>query len=162
MTHGNETNLTMNERKNLWPLGIVFTFILFVCATVGLVVLACSHKTDLVSTDYYEQEIRFQEHLDRLARAKELGTQVSYEPTTRKIRICLPNEQAGKGVSGSIQLYRPSATGLDRKINFEPDTRGTQFVDAGGLQPGLWKVRVAWSAAKQDYFVEENIRIPAL
>jgi len=51
--------IRMKTSRNLWPLGILLAFGLFFAGTIGLVVMACSHKMDLVSADYYEREIKF-------------------------------------------------------------------------------------------------------
>ena len=48
-------NTEMQTNRNLWPIGIVVVCALFVAGTVGLIVMACSQKVDLVSKDYYEQ-----------------------------------------------------------------------------------------------------------
>ena len=104
--------------RNLWPLGIVLAFVTFIIGTATLVVLACANKTDLVSADYYEQEIRYQGQLDRLKRAKQLDQQisVSYNPGQKQITISLPPELPHTA-TGSIHLYRPSAAGLDQRVS---------------------------------------------
>jgi hypothetical protein len=48
---------------------------------------------------------------------------------------------------------------MDRHITFEPDAQGIQLLDASALAPGFWKVRVAWSAGGQDYFLERSINV---
>jgi hypothetical protein len=150
----------MNAPRNFWPTGIIVILSVFFCGTIGLLVLACSQKTDLVSADYYEQEIKFQHHMDSLTRAQSLGASVVYDSAARRIRISLPGEQAGRAVAGYIQLYRPSASALDRRVSLEPDSRGVQLLDAAALSPGLWKVRVSWKLERQDYFVDQMVVVP--
>jgi hypothetical protein len=149
----------MKTPRNLWPLGIIVTFALFFAGTVGLIVMACSQKMDLVSTDYYEQELKFQGRIDRVERTRHAVTQaaVAYDPAARCITVSLPAGQAGHEVSGRIELYRPSAAGLDRAVKLEPDTKGVQRVDAAGMVPGFWKVRLSWTVESQDYFLDQKI-----
>jgi nitrogen fixation protein FixH len=151
----------MKTKRNLWPMGIILTFVLFISGTISLVVLACSQKLDLVSADYYEQEIKFQNRVDQLDRAGRLATQasVAYEQATHRIRISLPPDTSGQIATGSIHLYRPSAAGLDRHLTLEVDSRGVQFLDAATLRSGLWKVRVSWKVEKQEYFLDQSIVI---
>jgi len=153
----------MKTSRNLWPLGIIVTFALFFAGTVGLVVMACSQKVDLVSTDYYEQELKFQGRIDRVERTRHAATQatVTYDAAARCITVSLPADQAGHEVSGRIELYRPSASGLDRAVKLEPDTKVIQRVDASGLVPGLWKVRVSWTVENQDYFLDQKVVVGA-
>jgi hypothetical protein len=149
----------MQTARNLWPLGIIVTFVLFFAGTVGLVVMAFSQKVDLVSADYYEQELTFQGRIDRVERTRRAPSQasVAYDAGGKCITVSLPADQAGHDVSGRIELYRPSASGLDRAVKLEPDTTGIQRVDAAGMVPGLWKVRVSWTVEKQDYFLDQKV-----
>jgi hypothetical protein len=149
--------------RNLWPIGIIAACALFVAGTAGLIVIACSQKVDLVSKDYYEQELRFQGQIDRAERARRVATQasVAYEATRQCITIFLPPGQARGNVWGSIELYRPSAAGLDRAVKLEPDAGGIQRLDARGLAPGLWKVRVSWTAEKETYYLEQKVVVGA-
>jgi hypothetical protein len=149
----------MKTSRNLWPIGIITTFVLFFAGTVGLVVMACSQKMDLVSADYYEQELKFQGRIDRVERTRHAASQavVAYDAAARCITVSLAADQAGHEVSGHIELYRPSAAGLDRAVKLEPDTKGVQRLDAAGMSPGLWKVRVSWTFEQQDYFLDEKV-----
>ena len=149
--------------RNLWPLGIIVTFVLFFAGTVGLIVVACSQKADLVSADYYEQELKFQGRIDRVERTQRTTTQaaVAYDLATHSITISLPAGQAEHEVSGRIELYRPSAAGLDRALKLEPDFTGVQRLDAAGMVPGLWKVRLSWTVEHQDYFLDQKVVVGA-
>jgi nitrogen fixation protein FixH len=149
----------MKPSRNPWPLGIIITFALFFAGTVGLVVMACSQKVDLVSADYYEQELKFQGRIDRVEHTRSAATQatVAYEATQRCITISLPAEQAQHKVWGSVELYRPSAAGMDRAVKFEPDASGVQRIDAAGMAPGLWRVRVTWTAEKENYYLDQKV-----
>ena len=149
----------MKTSRNLWPVGIVVTFALFFAGTVGLVVMACSQKVDLVSTDYYEQELKFQGRIDRVERTRHAAghAAIAYDAASRSITVSLPPEQSRLTVLGSIELYRPSASGMDLAVRFAPDATGTQRLDASGLAPGLWRVRVSWTAEKENYYFEQKV-----
>ena len=149
----------MKPARNLWPIGIFAACALFVLGTATLIVVACSQNTDLVSPDYYEQELRFQGQIDRVARTRSSAPQasVAYDAAARSITVSLPPAQARPPVTGRIELYRPSAAGLDRTVKLEPDAHGVQRLDTAGLAPGLWKVRVSWTAAEQTYYLEHKV-----
>jgi hypothetical protein len=153
----------MKTTRNLWPLGIISVLVLFFVGTVGLIVMACSQKTDLVSADYYEKEIKFQGRIDQVERTRQAASQssVTYDAAGKYITILLPPTQAQRDIIGRIELYRPSAAGMDRAVNLTPDANGAQRVDAADLAPGLWKVRVSWTVEKQDYFLDQKIVVGA-
>jgi hypothetical protein len=147
--------------RNLWPWAIILVFVVFISGTISLVVMACSQKVDLVSADYYEQEIKFQRHIDQLDRTHRLAgnAAVAYEPDSRRIRIVLPSEARAGAITGRVQLYRPSAAGLDRQFKLEANAEGVQFLDASALQRGLWKVRVSWTVGSTEYFLDQSIKV---
>lgn len=152
----------MKPTRNLWPLGIIMTFVVFIGGTIGLVVMASTQHIDLVNANYYEQEIRYQSRIDSQTRAQHLGTTVTYDAAAKHIVISLPASHALKNPTGQIQLYRPSAAGLDREFKLEPATNGIQTLDTAGLLPGLWKIRLSWNVEGRDYFLDTKIVIGAL
>jgi Predicted integral membrane protein linked to a cation pump len=153
----------MNTKRNLWPYGIILTFVLFISGTIALIVIACRNDSDLVSSNYYEEEIRFQNQIDRMQRGQELGDEagVAYNGEQQKIVVTVPAGHVQGATQGRIHLYRPSAAGLDRNIELKPDANGTQSIDAAQLQPGLWKVKVYWTANGSDYRVDGKVVVEA-
>ena len=151
----------MNTTRNLWPLGIIVACALFVAGTAGLIVMACAQKNDLVRPDYYEQELRYQSQIDRVQRTRLAAAQatVTYDSAKRCIIIALPPAQAARPITGAIELYRPSAGALDRSFPLNVDANGLQSLDAAGLAPGLWKVRVSWTVEAQSYYLEHKVII---
>jgi hypothetical protein len=149
----------MNSSRNLWPVGIIVACALFVAGTAALIVFACTQRVELVSHDYYERELKFQGQIDRAEHTRRAASQASiaYDPAGKCITVSLPAAQARQQVWGSVELYRPSAAGMDRAIRFEPDANGIQRVDATGLAPGLWRVRVSWTAEKENYYLEQKV-----
>lgn len=149
----------MNTSRNLWPLGVVATLAIFLIGTIGLIVMACSQKVDLVSADYYEKEIKFQGQIDRAERTRRLANQASitYDAAGKCITIALPPEQAGQQVTGSVELYRPSAADMDRAIKLAPDAKGLQRIDAVDLAKGQWRVRLSWTAEAENYYLEKQV-----
>jgi hypothetical protein len=151
----------MKHTCNLWPLAIILTFIIFISGTVSLVVLACSQKVDLVSNDYYEQELKFQGQIDRQRRAQELTApiQVAYNASSRQISLRYPPEQAHRQIAGRIAFYRPSNAGLDHQLDLKPGTDGTQSFDASHLSPGLWRLHISWTDGQREYYSDQKLVI---
>lgn len=151
----------MKTTKNFWPLGITLASLFYVSGVGVCSYLACTHRSELVNENYYDQEIKYQSRIDSARRARQLATPVaaSYDDASKSILISLPLEHAGKEVTGEVELYRPSAAGQDQHFKLEPDARGAQIIPAAALEQGLWKVRVTWSVAGQDYFFDEKIAV---
>jgi hypothetical protein len=149
----------MKTTRNLWPYGIIAAFVIFLTGTAGLMVIAATHPQSLVSGNYYEQELRYQGRIDGAARAKQSGATLNFDAATRRMAVSLPAAQAGRGLSGQIELYRPSAAGLDRQYNLQPDVAGRQSLDLAALPEGPWEIRVSWNTGGQDYFLDRKIVI---
>lgn len=147
---------------NPWPFAIMGFFACFAAATVGLIILATSQPEDLVSTDYYGDELKYQSRLDSLNRTAALGASVAvaYDTAQRAITVRLPPDQAHRHPTGRIRLYRPSASQLDREVPLALSLAGCQIVPTGELAAGLWKVRVAWTVAGLDYFWDQRLVVP--
>lgn len=151
----------IKSRRNPWPIVIIAYFIVFIAFTAVIVVYLSRQKMDLVRGDYYDDEIRYQEQLDRINRTQPINAQVSigYDSAERSIKIALPPTQALSSPSGRIRLYRPSDESLDQDIKLAVSPDGVQRVNAKNLRSGLWKVRVYWTVNGQDYFFGETVII---
>lgn len=146
------------KSRNPWPIAIIAFFIVFASFLATFVVWALGQKQDLVTENYYEQEIRYQEQLDRLNRtqAQAVQTTVTFDAVRHCIVINLPAAQAA-GASGKIQLYRPSNARLDHEVPLAINAGGMQTLDAKAMAAGLWKVRIHWSVNGQDYFFDQAV-----
>lgn len=142
-----------------WPASIVAFFIVFISGIITFTLFASRQRMDLVRPDYYEEELRFQQQFDRVARTAAVRSQVSvaYDLAQRSITVKLPPGHAGPMLSGRIQLYRPSDARLDRSVPLQADARGWQSLDARALVPGLWKIRVSWRLDGREYYYDQSV-----
>ena len=145
--------------RNPWPIAVIAFFAIAITAIVAFVVFATRNKMELVRHDYYDEEIRYQQQLDRLSRTRPLNTRVTvaYDPGRQQIRIKLPSEHAQRPISGRIHFYRPSDASLDRDFELAVNADGVQDVDTTKLRAGLWKVRVYWKVNSDDYFFDQSV-----
>lgn len=139
-----------------WGKGIVITLIVFVSLMVGLVTI-CVQQDDihLVTQNYYEEEIKFQDQIDQTVNANSLGYKVLvYDNQLKKVDLQLP-----VGSKGTLHLFRPSDARLDQKITFDVTNLNANGFDLKSLKPGYWKLKLTWSENGVDYFHEEKINI---
>ena len=150
-----------NKTRSPWPIVLTIFFILLISGLVTLIIFSSTQHVDLVRADYYEEEIRYQDQLDRLQRTGTMGESihVSYDPIQQCIRLQLPLAHAAES-AGSIHLYRPSDARLDQHLPLSLDPHGSQTVDARQLRSGLWKVRLQWTLDGKEYFVDRPLVLP--
>jgi hypothetical protein len=149
----------MKPNRSFWPLGIVIFFILFASAMAVVVAIAAAHRDSLVSENYYEQELHYQNRIDSAVRTKNSGATVVLDAAGTSLLVSIPPAMAVQKISGGIELYRPSAPELDRQFPLQPQTDGVQKVDVSQLASGLWVARVKWNAGGQEYFLEQKITV---
>ncbi len=147
-------------KKNPWPYGLVAFFVVFISYIVGFIIFASRQQMDLVREDYYDQEIRFQQQIDRMKRTEPAlaSASVDYDRAGGLLKIRVPSA-AASGVSGEVSFYRPSDATLDNAMPLGLDAVGRQNIDVRALAGGLWKVRVQWKTAGQDYYFEKPVII---
>jgi hypothetical protein len=149
---------TLPKTQNPWPAGLVLLFIVFTAYIVGFVIFASRQKMDLVREDYYDQEIRFQQQIDRVQRTTPVlaDAAIDYDRAGDLVTVSLP---AVSDIAGTVSFYRPSDAGLDTNVKLGLDQAGHQSLSVRALRAGLWKVRIQWKASGQEYFFEKPIVI---
>ncbi|QCR22205.1 FixH family protein [Pontibacter sp. SGAir0037] len=157
MTTGN------NQQKKsftLWPYAIVGCMLLFMGYIASFVYKAMHLDVNLVSKNYYEQEIAFQEHINTVDRTRAAGDVViSYNEANQTILLQLPESFKGQAVAGKIDLFRPSNDKLDQQLPLQLGRDLSQLIEAQGLEKGLWKVRVNFHAGEAAYYAEQSIQL---
>jgi hypothetical protein len=146
--------------QNPWPVALVAFFIVFASYIIGFVIFASCQKMDLVRADYYDQEIRFQQQIDRVQRSAPVlaDAGIDYDPAGDLVTVTLPSVKRDD-ISGTVSFYRPSDADLDTNAKLGLDEAGRQSLSVRALRAGLWKVRVQWTTAGREYFFEKPIVI---
>ena len=142
-----------------WGKKVAVLYIGFVLIVIVMVIFAMTKSTELVSSNYYEKEIKYQDQIDKIKRTSELGEQVIIENAGSYILIKFPKTYNLKDIKGSILFYRPSDEGKDFKLNLEPDTNGEQKIVTNKFVKGVWKVQINWKMNAIEYYNESVVRI---
>ncbi|MBK8552055.1 MAG: FixH family protein [Ignavibacteria bacterium] len=145
--------------KISWGIKIIISFILFAAGIITMAAISISRSTDLVSENYYEQEIKYQDQIDILKDSFFLDEKISITTDIDFIILKIPDMKDLQNLKGEIHFYRTSDAKKDFKINFNPDSEGIQKVSAAELDKGLWKVKLSLTDGGKKYFVEKNIFI---
>jgi hypothetical protein len=149
----------MPASRNPWPIAIIASFAIFFISLAVFITWAVRQNMDLVRKDYYDEEIRYQDQLDRLNRTEPWRGQVAvtYDHSQSCITITLPAMHAARQPRGQVHLYRPSDARLDQHLDLAVNAEGIQRVDARTLRPGLWKVRLRWQANGEEFYFDQSI-----
>jgi hypothetical protein len=142
-----------------WGKKIAVLYLSFVALIVAMVAMAMNQKVDLVASDYYEQEIKYQGKINKIERTKMLNSQLIWKVENTKITFEFPKESNGKTKSGYVNFFRPSDAELDQKTEFKNDTLSNQTIDITMLKKGVYKMQIDWKVEDIEYYNEGIVQI---
>lgn len=149
-----------NKKFTFWPYAIVIGLVSFMGYIIYFVIQAMNQDVDLVSKDYYAQEIAYQDQIDRVRRTQALGdVMLQYNEEAGNILLQVPATYQDKKLSGTITLFRPSDDKLDKELPLQLGRDKSQLIEVGDLEKGLWKVHVNFSDGAEAYYSEKTIQI---
>ena len=144
-----------------WGFGILIFVLLFMAFILTLVYRCSLQKVDLVSEKYYEQELKYQQQVDKLNNTAAMNGKLSvaFNKVQDAITVMYPASTDLANLSGSINVFRPDDAALDFKIHAQAGQEYSQVIPVSKLKKGLWKVQVSWVSAGTAYYQEEKILI---
>ncbi|WP_138431008.1 FixH family protein [Fodinibius saliphilus] len=143
-----------------WGKGLTVVIVLFVFAVLGVVGFLVTLDYEMVTENHYEEAVNYQKHIDQVEQAQNLETPVTIVLSKNKnIVITFPSSFQNHSFNGTIELYRPSDSSLDKTYNIELDEKGRQTLSAEKLPVGKWRVKVSWNTGDKDFFTEKTIFI---
>lgn len=142
-----------------WGTGIVLAFIGFISFIMYFVVNMNTDKKldhDLVTEDYYKQELKYQNDIDKEKNAKTLTTNLKWKKTENGMLISFPENLEPSNISGKVFLYRPSNKQLDFETTISLSNHNLLIPDKR-LLDGRWNIKIDWSYKDTNYLYKEEI-----
>ena len=142
-----------------WGTGIVLAFIGFMCFIMYFVVKVNTDKKydhDLVTEDYYKEELDFQNDIDKETNAKNLSENISLKKTEEGLEIIFPETFTINNISGKVFLYRPSNKQLDFETPISLSNHNLLIPDKR-LLDGRWNIKVDWQYNGKSYLFKKEI-----
>lgn len=139
-----------------WGIRITILYLGFVAIILTLVITCFSHKSELVSKDYYIKELKFQEQIIAAANSEQLSQPITYKVLDRSVQLVLPKELLLHNLSGTVFFMRPSDSSKDKSIPLATDEEGIQMIDPGFVK-GVYKMQISVKSGNKNYFKEAVI-----
>ena len=142
-----------------WPTGIILalvSFIIFILSFVYKATFLPEYDHQLVSDEYYNDELNYQEEIDKLKRASELAENISISKNDDGLLIKFPSNIDYKQIKGSISFKRLSNRKIDFKLPIELTSSQFLLKDEE-LVAGRWDVKIAWEVSEKTYLFKEKI-----
>ena len=142
-----------------WGTGIVLAFIGFISFIMYFVINMNTNKKydhDLVTEDYYKQELEFQNDINKETNAKTLEENINWKKTDKGIIIIFPETLKAQNITGNVFLYRPSSKQFDFETPISLSNHNLLIPD-NRLLDGRWNIKVDWQYNGKSYLYKKQI-----
>jgi hypothetical protein len=147
----------MKVIKINWGTKIVILYIGFVGMTLTMVLQTMGYKVDLVTPDYYEQELKFQDKIDANKNVESLHLVFHTEARNKSVMFSFPAEWKGKNVVGRVQFYRASNSDLDLSFPVNLHVSGIQMFASEKFKRGIYKMLCDFTFEEKKFCYEETL-----
>ena len=115
---------------------------------------------DLVSNDYYQKELKFQQQIDRTQESQKLVEQPQAKIENGAVKIKFPEVIGKEHLTGNINFYRPNDSSKDLAFTVQTDSTGSQSIPTTKMQKGIYNLQLTWEASGKNYYNELSIYVP--
>lgn len=141
-----------------WGTGIVISLVLFAAMLTYYMIRGAQNPSDLVTEDYYEQEIKYQDRIDFTKNANDLGAlEISIE--NKELKILFPTGFNSANATGKIHFYRPNKANIDFDVPLKIEANNAQSIDISTIVKGRWVLKIDMQAAGKNYYWENPITL---
>jgi hypothetical protein len=142
--------------KISWGYKIVFIYTVFVLGILTMVFLSAKENRDLVSENYYTDEIAYQQVIDQSSKTAALSAPVELIASGKQLIIQLPKEFYGLQANGEWTLYYAADKARDLTGNISTQN-GKYSVDIPAHAKGQYLFKMLWKVDSKEYYFEQNI-----
>jgi hypothetical protein len=134
---------------------IFLSFVLFAIFMGSLVFICVRQDINLVTKDYYRDELAYQTKLDKMNNTAGLLLEPVITTSDGKVTVAL--EGLNSVEHGTLKLYRPSDSRLDQEFEWQPTRGNSQQFVLGHWEHGLYRASMTWTVNGKEYFFEKMI-----
>lgn len=142
--------------KLSWGHIIIFGYLAFIGGIGFLVYKATNEKFDLVTKDYYDQELKYQQVIDQSANTAKLSAPLVIEPSADELKIIFPTEMKDKMKAIDFYLYYAADAKRDFRRSFQ--LNANEFSQP--LPPamkGMYELKLSWEVDGIKYYFEKKL-----
>jgi nitrogen fixation protein FixH len=133
-------------------------YLLFVAGIINLVVQASRQNIDLVTENYYAEEIQYQQRIDEKNNTQSLSAQLEINVHQGVLTVSFPEEFSQKELKGEVQLYCPSDAKKDLSRNLQMESN-KMMISLPEQNQGFHQLKVKWEAEGVKYYFEKNLML---
>jgi len=142
-----------------WGHKVMLGFFAFAGMIAYLVFQSVHTRYDLVSKEYYKDELQYQQVIDGTSEANRLSCKPVVSQTDNTVIIHLPGEMKQATVTGNIWFYCAANAQKDRKMPLQLNIDAEQIINKRQFVPGNYTAKINWEANGVKYYAETPLTI---
>lgn len=139
-----------------WGYKILLVYAIFVGGIMFMVFLSSRESKDLVTENYYAEELKYQKVIDQSSNTASLSSPIEVIQEDDHLNLVFPNEFADASVGGNWLLYFAADIKQDHTGTFQL-SKGKASIQLPQSIKGFYKLKLTWNAMGKDYYFEKDI-----
>lgn len=131
------------------------SFVLFALLMATLVTVCVREDVNLVSRNYYQEELKHGEKMIRIKNTTALAELPSFQFEEGVLKVSFA--QWSSVESGKLNMIRPSDERLDLHFDVKGSNEKWQSFPVKIWEPGLYRVNLTWTMDGKEYFYEKML-----
>lgn len=137
---------------------IVVAFVLFAGFIGTLVTVCVKQDINLVSKDYYQQELAYQNQVERISNTLSMENKPTVQVYNGNV-IEIHFTKDDSITKGTMELFCPSDPSMDRSFNLVPLAGNSRRVEVSSLKKGMYRAKIYWENSGKQFYYEEVINL---
>lgn len=150
---------TPRTKRQPWAIGITVVIITFLIATIALTIFVSQQQYSMVTDNYYEKDLVYQQEIDTRARTNAMDgkPEILFDREARSCTVLFPPRAHYDDLAGSITFFRISDARGDKTIPLLLNAEGKQHISVSGFAAGQWILKFRWTDGGKEYFFEQRL-----
>lgn len=140
-----------------WGHKIAIIYGLFMAFMIGMLFLSRGYDHELVTEDYYAQELAYQDKIDAGKNLSSADFEVEVKMVDGKLRLLFNKLPSTSDLSGEVKLYKPDDERLDETLPLTLQ-EGTNWMDIdSSKRTGRYKLKLSFEYQGKAFYKEKDL-----
>ena len=139
-----------------WRIAVLYTA--FAVSMIFLVIVCSHQKFDLVSKDYYKDEIAYQNVLNAGKNQAQLSGAFTIHANESSVIVEFPTDFKSKVMQGNIYFYSPIDESWDKTFPINADNN-TMSIPRSALKNSRYTIKINCTVDGKQYYQQSDISL---
>ncbi|KAA0127870.1 nitrogen fixation protein FixH [Chryseobacterium sp. SN22] len=142
-----------------WGHGVFIALAAFIIFILSMLFLFPNGQknSEMVTDNYYEEELKYQDVIDAKKRADKLQEKPVYSQDKAGIKITFPQDYNNSNTTVKFVLNRTDDQNLDVHKAVQLDANRSFIIPSQVLKMGNYTLRLSWTKDKTDYRIDYDV-----